>query len=85
MQMMTDMVVPALIEHEQHTENRISVQDQLPENAPVRMNNRSEYESRGNASSSNNEKVNKPLIQPPIFRPFSTPANSSKQYHKSIV
>lgn len=65
--------------HEQYTENRISVQDQLAENAPVRMNNQSEYVSHENASTSNNEKVNKPLIQPPIFRPFSTPGNSNPQ------
>ena len=59
--------------HDKHEQ----LQDQVAENSTVRMNNGSEDVSRENVSTSNNQKVNKPLIQLPMFRPFNTVANSN--------
>lgn len=74
-----DCISPGQTENknEQLTAQQLSLQDQVAENSAVRMNGGSECVSQENVPTSNNEKLNKPLIQPPIFRPFSTVANSN--------
>ena len=68
--------------HEQHTAQQLSLQDQVAKKSTVRMNGGSEYVSWENVSTSNNENVNKPLIQAPIFRPFGTEANPRESTNK---